>query len=106
MNIGALRHRITFLSKSVSRDSMGGEVPTWVVEETVWAAVKPLRTRELLAAKAAQVEATIQFNVRYLATVVPEWRVRWDGKLYSIVSVIDVGGRKNEMELICVGAEP
>ena len=101
MRAGRLRHRVTLQRKVVTRDAYGGEVITWTDVATVWAAVEPLRGRELEAAAQAGAELSARIVMRYRSDVVPEWRVAWDGHVYDIEAVVDVDGRHRTLELRC-----
>ena len=103
MEAGRLRHRITIEQKSVQRGAQGGEVVTWTTFTTVWAAAEPMRGREYVTLRAGQADISIKFALRYLAGVNPAMRVIWNGNPYEIVDVIDVKGRRVELELMCRG---
>lgn len=100
MNTGRMRHIVALQSKAMSTDDYGGQVETWSTFATVWAEVQPLRGRELLAAQAAQGETTVRFVLRYLATVDQADRIVWDGKIYNVRDVIDVGGMRRELHIM------
>lgn len=98
---GSFHERITLQSKSATRNAIGEEVVVWTDRATVWADVRPIRGREFFAA--AQMQATIDTvaSIRYRADVVAEWRLLWRGRPYDIRSVIDVGARRERIELMC-----
>jgi len=98
---GELRHRVTIQQKSVVRDSYGEEDVTWTNVATVWGSVEPLQGREFIEAKQTQAEITTRIRIRYRSSISPEMRVVWDGHIYDIEAVIDVGGRKRELQLMC-----
>lgn len=106
MRAGQLREQITIESKQTTRDPYGGEVVSWVTFATVWADVQPLPLRELIAAKSAGSEISLQITVRYLAGVTSDMRVLWEGLGYPIISVIDVECRHVTLELLCSGPSP
>lgn len=106
MRAGLLRHTVTLQSKSVARDSYGGEVITWVDEATPYANCEPLNVREYIAARQGQVDLTLAVSLRYRKDVRPEWRLVWEGSSYDIVDIIDVGGRHKELKLLCRGTAP
>ena len=66
VEIGDLRHRITFQKLTTSVNENGFEVETWEDFKTVWAAVSNLHGREYFAAAAVQAENTVKFTIRYL----------------------------------------
>src|SRR4051812_27479790 len=63
MRAGLMRERVTLLSKSVTRDAIGGEVITWVEEDDVWADVEQLTGREYFGAQQIESEAEIRFRI-------------------------------------------
>jgi SPP1 family predicted phage head-tail adaptor len=104
MEAGRLRHKITIEQKQITRDAQGGEIVTWITFAAgVWTDAQPLRGREYVTLRAAQADISIRFAMRYLAGVNPAMRVIWGGNPYEIVDVIDVGGRRRELELMCRG---
>lgn len=87
---GRLKHRVELQSKSVTRDSMGGEVITWVTQSTVWAEVSALSGRALIAAQQAQSEVTARITVRKLAagSLADDWRIKHGSNIYTLHAII------------------
>lgn len=86
MQAGKLRHRIDIEEKLTPRDPVTGDYgePQWVVRwERCPARVQPLSARDLVAAKAAQSEATARIVIRYRAGVLPTMRAIYRGEVYS-----------------------
>ncbi|MBA1217270.1 phage head closure protein [Pseudomonas fulva] len=87
MQAGKLRHRIDIEEFTQARDPDTGEFaePAWVAK---WpkcpARVEPLSARDLVAAKAAQSEATARMVIRYRPGVLPTMRIIYRGQVYSI----------------------
>jgi len=96
-----LRHRVTLQSKSVTRDAMGGETITWIDEATVWAEVRHLRTRDLVAAQANLNETTAVITVRHRADIQPDWRVKHGADIYTLTGHPVDGLRREFTELNC-----
>lgn len=104
MEAGKLRNRVRIESPGTpTRGAMGSIVPAWEEYATVYANVEPLRMREFVAARAAQVEVDLRVTVRFKAGILPSWRVVWNGANYPIVSVVNVEGRNKSLELLCQG---
>jgi SPP1 family predicted phage head-tail adaptor len=75
MEAGEFRHRVALQSPSYAQDPETGEnVLTWITVATVWAAIRPLRAREFIAAQATQSQVTTEIFIRHRA-VEPNWRV-------------------------------
>lgn len=87
MQAGKLRHRIDIEEQATPRDPVTGEYgePQWTAR---WpkcpARVEPLSARDLVAAKAAQSEATARMVIRYRVGVLPTMRIVYRGEVYSI----------------------
>lgn len=86
MKAGDLRHPIEIQHKVSVRDPGSGEFgePFWQPFANTWAAVEPLSARDLIAAQAAQSEATARVVIRYRSGVLPMMRIVHRGELYSI----------------------
>lgn len=86
MRAGDLRHPIEIQHKVPVRDPVSGEFgePSWQAFASIWAAVEPLSARDLIAAQAAQSEATARVVIRYRAGVLPTMRIVHRGETYSI----------------------
>lgn len=101
MNVPPLNERVSIEAKGVTRAADGGEVVTWSEHAARWARVQPLRGREFFAAGQMQDSIDYKVTVRYLASVARGMRVVWRGQALDIVSVIDVDGRQELLELMC-----
>ncbi len=60
MQAGRLRHRVTIQNFTTSRTPSGQPVEKWEDGKTIWAEVKGISGRELLAAGAERADATIR----------------------------------------------
>lgn len=88
MRAGRLRHRIDIQRKVACRDPDTGEMleESWVTEwEKCPAAFEPLSSREFIAAKAEQAEASARVVIRYRPGVLPTMRILYRGDIYNIV---------------------
>ena len=101
MRAGPLRQRVTIQDKSVSQNTYGEEVITWVDEAIVWAAVEPLRGREFLEGKQITAEVSTRIRIRHRSGIVPEMRVVFGSVIYDIHSIIHIEERKREIHLMC-----
>ncbi|WP_323115148.1 phage head closure protein [Pseudomonas guariconensis] len=87
MQAGKLRHRIDIQELVPVRDPVTLEFgePEWVTRwEKCPARVEPLSARDLVAAQAAQSEATARMVIRYRPGVLPTMRIVYRGEVYSI----------------------
>ncbi|MDN5519194.1 phage head closure protein [Pseudomonas sp.] len=86
MRAGDLRHRIEIQHKVTPRNPETLEFgePEWTMLAKVWAQVAPLSARDLLAAQAAQSEATARMVIRHRFGVLPTMRILYRDEVYSI----------------------
>ncbi|MDE9553812.1 phage head closure protein, partial [Xenorhabdus bovienii] len=69
MQIGKMRHRITLQDFIPIKLPSGQRMQEWQDTATVWAEVKHISGRELLASGASLSEATVRIWLRYRADV-------------------------------------
>lgn len=83
---GKLRHQIELQHKVTPRDPVTGEYgePIWEQFAKPWASFTPLSARDLIAAQAAQSEATARVTIRYRPGVLSTMRIIYRGEVYSI----------------------
>lgn len=86
MKAGALRHKVTIQSKTITTDGSGGPVETWADFATVHASIEQLSGREMIAAQAVNSETTGKIRIRYLAGVTADMRVVFGTRLFSITA--------------------
>jgi len=101
MRSGLLRHRLTFQTKSASRDAYGGEDATWSDDETRWGSVSPLRGQEYFAAQQVHAEATHKIIIRHYEGLTIRHRIKFDTRYFNIESIRNIDERGIMMELIC-----
>ena len=106
VEIGDLRHRITFQKLTTSVNESGFEVETWEDVRTVWAAASNLHGREYFAAAAVQAESTVKFTIRYLPGIDTTMRILFRNKQYNITAIdnIKYQNRFIEIKALEVGA--
>lgn len=102
MQAGRLRYLVTIEEATITQDTTGAPVETWTTFAEVWANIKPLKGRQLFAAKEFHSEITTQIYIRYLEGVLPQMRVVWGDHTYLIdYPPIDIDMRHKEMILLC-----
>lgn len=106
MRAGDLRHRITFQSRSATRDALGGQSLTWNDVASVWADVAPLSGRELLSAQANKSDVSSMITIRWQAqfadpAAIATWRIVYGARIFNIHASIDVDERHKTIELSC-----
>lgn len=102
MSLGNYPDRIRVEQRVVSGKAGNGEdLFAWALVRPLWAKYEPLNGRELMAAQQQQAETIARFRMYYRTDIEAEMRITFGGKRYDIESVIDVGGRREELELMC-----
>lgn len=104
MRAGQLRHRVTIQSLvggSPSRDSGGATEESWADLATVYAAVEPLRGRELIAAQqvVSEVSGTIRIRYRDDLTITSKMRCVFESRNFEILAAVDPQERHRELVL-------
>lgn len=99
MRAGKLRHRVTIKARNDTQNDTGEAVASWTEVATVWAAVEPLRGRELLTAQSINSEVTGTIRMRYRAGIEASMRAEYAGKVYNIVAVVNPDERNIELLL-------
>jgi SPP1 family predicted phage head-tail adaptor len=95
------RNRVIAIQTSTETvDDYGGTVKTWLTAATVWAAYRPLRGRDLVAAQAALNLTEGVFNIRYIAGLTGAMRLVHDSKCYDITAVIDIEDAHKEIDIM------
>lgn len=101
MDFSKMRHRITFLKPSGSvLNDLGEAVPEYTDYMTVWAEVSPKTGREYDEAQKLRAETTYNITTRYFDGITAEMRIRHNGKIFEIISVLNVGGRNAELKIV------
>ncbi|MDE9545525.1 phage head closure protein [Xenorhabdus bovienii] len=100
MQAGRLRNRITLQNFIQVNLPSGQRMQEWQDIATVWAEVKHISGRELLASGAALSEATVRIWLRYRSDVTSASRLVFKGQIYDIQAVIP-DGKCTQLELLC-----
>lgn len=103
MRSGTLRDRITIQKPTTAlRDNQWGRTGEQFgdLATNIAASVLPITAREQLRAGGIQSETTYTIRIRYRSDVTDQCRVIYRGLTLDISSVIDVGGRRRELEIV------
>ncbi|NFN85872.1 head-tail adaptor protein [Clostridium sporogenes] len=90
MNIGELKHRVTFQRFTTVVNNNGFEEETWQDYKTVWASVSNLYGREYFEAAAIQAEKTVKFTIRFINEIDESMRIKFRDKQYNITSIDNI----------------
>lgn len=107
MDVGAMRHRITFQSVRLTQGELGEPLRVWCDVATVWAEVKVISGRELLSSGTLYSEATVRIWTRFRTGITTANRivhksVSQPGQVYEILAVIP-DNRNTRLEILCRG---
>ena len=90
MDIGELRHRITFQKLTATTNENGFEIEDWQDYKTVWVAITNLHGREYFEAAVIKAENTVKFRIRYIPNIEPTMRIIFTDKQYNITSIDNI----------------
>ena len=96
-----LRHRLTLEQLQREDDDGGGFTESWVEVATLFADLRPVGGSENVEADRLAGRVTHEVSLRYRAGVQPAMRFRQGGRLFHIVSVINVEERNRWLTCLC-----
>lgn len=102
MDIGRTNKRITFCRNEERENELLQTEQALAEVKTVWASVEPTRGREYQEAQRIRPELTYKVTTRYHKEITPDMLIRYKGRWFEIVSVINVRERNEMLEIICV----
>jgi SPP1 family predicted phage head-tail adaptor len=94
MSAGELDRRITIQRATMTPNEFNEPIETWGDLTTVWAKRRDASETESYRAQEVGAEITARFTIRWssvVASVNPRDRLSFDGRLYNITAVRDVG---------------
>ncbi len=100
---GSLDQRVTIQRRVVGVDAHGQESTTWQDVATVWASVRPVPGRDLLAAGQPQATFDATVRIRYRDDVRATDRLAWGTRTLELVGEpVDIDGQRHTLELRCL----
>lgn len=102
--IGHLRHKVTIQENTgTSRNAYNERTASWSTLSggEVWAAVEPLRGRELIEAQQMHANVSHKVTCRFVDGVTPAMRISHDSRTLNIKSVANVWDQDWKLELLC-----
>jgi SPP1 family predicted phage head-tail adaptor len=88
------------------QDTDGGEVASWTTVARIPAKVAELRGREFIEAQEKQSEITTRIRIRFRSDIGVDWRILHGSTVYEVLHVIDLDGRRRELDLMCRSVRP
>ena len=101
MKAGQLNQRITIEQRVEGQDAAGQPFEDWLPVFDAWAAVYPLRGREIIAADAVAAITDVRVIIRYRPGITSAMRVQHGTDTYSIESVANINSAGRAIELLC-----
>jgi SPP1 family predicted phage head-tail adaptor len=89
MNPGQFKNRISFEKLDGYEDALGQYREEWVQDVSVWCMIKTVQGREYFTAAASQSEKTYRFVIRYRSGINSTMRIKYNGRIFDIDSVIN-----------------
>jgi SPP1 family predicted phage head-tail adaptor len=97
MQSGPLDRRIVIERAALTSNAFGEGVPTWGALAEVWAHKQDVSDKERQQSAEVAAEITTRFKIRWspdVATVNPKDRVVFDGRVYNLSAVKEIGRRE------------
>lgn len=106
MKPGRMVHLITMQRQATTVDAYGQQTRTWTNLGTSYASIEPVRGREYFQASGEKADVThdIRLRAREDIALVPRDRIAFGSRYFDIRSVINVGERGREWQLMCTEA--
>jgi SPP1 family predicted phage head-tail adaptor len=99
-----MRRRITIEFPPDETNQLGEAVvmsDRWTTWKSAWAAVEAVTAREALQSDRTQTAITYKVRLRTLTGLTTRHRIRWQGGILNIQSILLRGQRLEEQELLC-----
>lgn len=101
INPGELRHRITIQKLNNSQNEYGEVSELWGDILNVRAGIYPISGKEFFAAETVNSEISHKVKIRYIEGIMPNMRIKFNNRIFSIESVINFQERNIELQLLC-----
>ena len=101
MKAGQLRYRVEILQRVKEKDKSGAIVMVWRPLAVVWADVRHLSGSETMRHDVLTASVRASVRIRWRSDVSAEMRLRVDGTLYAVRSVIPDFPRREFLDLVC-----
>jgi len=95
----SLRHKVQLERRVQVSDDAGGFAESWEKVATLWASIDRVRAGERYMAGLVTASATHLFRFRHVADISPSMRLSYEGRIFNIRSIHDVGERQRILEV-------
>jgi SPP1 family predicted phage head-tail adaptor len=102
VDVGKMRHRITFRKKVTVYDELGQDSVGWADYKTVWATVTPYKASDVNVMSKSVESVTHRIYVRYHDWITPDMRIDFHGRIFEMAGPpVDMDEAHTIMELQC-----
>lgn len=101
MDIGKLKHKITFQQVSNLKNEYGEQEKEWLDVKTVWAEIKPISGKQFFTAKQINSEISHNIYIRYRAGLSPDMRIKFKERTFEILYIMNVNEANTLMQIYC-----
>lgn len=99
---GLLDERVTLQQRATGLDALGQESGAWQDVATVWARVRTLKGRDLVAGGSEHATYDVVVRLRYRTDVAAGMRLLWAGQPLEIVgNPVPVDGGREALDVFC-----
>lgn len=97
------RHLVEIWDLShTEQNAIGEDVQFPKLNTKLWVDIKPIRGKEFTEAQKTSSELQYRITTRYREGIDESMEIRWGERKLNINAIIDVNGRQESMELMCV----
>lgn len=100
MRAGTLKERVIFDRPSRARDTLNQPIQQWEPFWTCYGSVQPISQSEQLRKAGLVTQTGYIVRTRFAPNISNLYRIRWNNKSLEIVSIIDVGNKHRELEIM------
>ena len=100
--IGDLNKRIDIIATTKVGDGMGGFSETdTTVASSIPAAIWPTSAKDMTAMNTTTMVISHRVRIRYRSVLRSSWRLKFGGRYFAIVSIIDPNEEHKFLDLMC-----
>ena len=100
--IGDLNKRIDLIATTKVGDGMGGITETDItVASSIPAAIWPTSAKDITAMNSTTMIISHRVRIRYRSVLRSSWRLKFGGRYFAIVSIIDPNEEHKFLDLMC-----
>ena len=100
--IGDLNKRIDLIATTKVGDGMGGITETDItVASSIPAAIWPTSAKDITAMNTTTMVISHRVRIRYRSVLRSSWRLKFGGRYFAIVSIIDPNEEHKFLDLMC-----